>query len=90
MNKRNSKQNLTRDIDIKNNLSVTRGEVGEDNEGRGEGFSGTSKKDTWTNELGVEAREGGGFGWGGGVVRGKHRQLQLNYNIIVKKKERAV
>ena len=32
-----------------------------------EGFSGTIIKDTWTKPRGrVEAREGGGFGWGGG------------------------
>ena len=32
----------------------------------GEGFSGTTIKDTWTKPRGrVEAGEGGGFGWGG-------------------------
>ena len=32
----------------------------------GEGFSGTTVKDTWTKPRGrVEAEEGGGFGWGG-------------------------
>ena len=31
------------------------------------GFSGTTIKDTWTKPRGrVEAREGGGFGWGRG------------------------
>ena len=31
----------------------------------GEGFSGTTIKDTWSKPRGrVEAREGGGFGWG--------------------------
>ena len=31
----------------------------------GEGFSGTTIKDTWTEPRGrVEAGEGGGFGWG--------------------------
>ena len=31
----------------------------------GEGFSGTTVKDTWTKPRGrVEAREGGVFGWG--------------------------
>ena len=35
----------------------------------GEGFSGTTIKDTWTEPRGrVEVEEGGGFGWGG--VRG--------------------
>ena len=33
----------------------------------GEGFSGTTIKDTCSKSMGrVEAREGGGFGWGGG------------------------
>ena len=32
---------------------------------QGEGFSGTTIKETWTKPKGrVEAREGGGFGWG--------------------------
>ena len=32
----------------------------------GEGFSGTTIKDTWTKPRGrVEVGEGGGFGWGG-------------------------
>ena len=36
-----------------------------------EGISGTTIKDTWTKPRGkVEAREGGGFGWGGGVAMG--------------------
>ena len=31
-----------------------------------EGFTGTTIKDTWTKPSGrVEAREAGGFGWGG-------------------------
>ena len=34
---------------------------------RGEGFSGTTIKDTWTKPRGrVEAKEGGGFGSGWG------------------------
>ena len=34
--------------------------------GRGEGFSGTTIKDSWTKPMGrVEAREGGGTDWGG-------------------------
>ena len=33
----------------------------------GEGFTGTTTKDTWTKSRGrVEAGEGGGVGWGGG------------------------
>ena len=35
--------------------------------GSGEGFSGTTIKDTWTKPRAVEAGEGGGDGWGGGV-----------------------
>ena len=32
----------------------------------GEGFSGTTIKDTWTKPRGrVEEGDGGGFGWGG-------------------------
>ena len=46
--KQTSKQNITRDIENKNKLTVTRGEVGGDNGGKGEGFSGTSMKDTCT------------------------------------------
>ena len=35
----------------------------------GEGFTGTTIKDTWTKSRGrMEAREGGSFGWG--VVEG--------------------
>ena len=43
----------------------------------GEGFSGTAIKDTWTKPRGsVGAREGGGFGCGGGGVVGrKYRHL---------------
>ena len=39
----------------------------------GEGFSGTTIKDTWTKprEGAVEAREGDGFGWGGGSGGGE-------------------
>ena len=32
-----------------------------------EGFSGTTIKDTWTNQEGVKSGEGGGDGWSGGV-----------------------
>ena len=33
--KEKRKQNITRDIEINNNLTVTRGQVGGDNEGKG-------------------------------------------------------
>ena len=46
---------------------------------KGEGFSGTTIKDTWTKPRGLEAREGCGDGWGeGGVVGDKCRQLYLS------------
>ena len=47
--KQTSKQNTTRDIEIKNKLTITRGEVGEDNgREKNEAFSETTRKDTWT------------------------------------------
>ena len=53
------KQNITRDIVVKNNLTIARGEGGGDSGERG-------IQDTWTKSRGrVEAREGGGFGWDG-------------------------
>ena len=54
---------------------------------KGEGFSGTTIKDSWTKpRWGVGSVEGGGNGWGWGkVVRGKCRQLYLNKNNIIKR-----
>ena len=44
-----SKQNITRDIETKNKLTVTRGEVGGDNGGKKEkDCQGTCIKDMWT------------------------------------------
>ena len=60
--KQTSKENITRDIEIKNNLAVTRGEVGGDNGGKGEGFSGTTIKDTCTKPSGGRSR-GGRWRW---------------------------
>ena len=40
-----SKQNIIRDIEIKNNLTIARAECGE-------GFSGTTLKNTWTKPRG--------------------------------------
>ena len=58
------KQNITRDIEVKNNLTIARA-----GGGRGqweEGITGTTIKDTWTKPRGrVEVGEGGGFSWGG-------------------------
>ena len=79
INKKTSKQNISRDIEIKNKLTVTKGARGEDNGGEGEGFSGTTIKDTWTKPRGSEIREGrlkwSGLGWG---IGGKCRPLYLN------------
>ena len=51
---------------------------------RGKGFSGTTIKDTWTKPRQVEAREGGGDGWGGeAVVGSKSRQVCLTNNKII-------
>ena len=61
-----SKQNITRDIEVKNNLTIARGEWGGDSGEKG--FQGT-----WTKPRGrVEAREGGGFGWGVGEEWGEN------------------
>ena len=47
-NKKNtSKENVTRDIEIKNNLTVTRGEVGGDNGGKGKKKISVLKKQSW-------------------------------------------
>ena len=47
--------------------------------GKGERFSGTCIKDTWTKpKRGVGSKGGSGDNWcGGGVVGGKWRQLYL-------------
>ena len=49
--------------------------------GNGEGFAGTTMKDTWTKPRGVGSGEGGRDGWGrGGMVGGKCTQMYLNNN----------
>ena len=70
------------DIEIKNKLTVTRGEVGGDNRRKkGKGLSGMCIKDTETKPRG-DRIEGGKWGWlgWGAVVEGKWRQLYLNKN----------
>ena len=68
--KEKSKQNITRDIEVKNNLTIARAEGV-----RGqweEGITGTTIKDTWMKSRGrVEVGEGGGvqLGWGRGMGR---------------------
>ena len=55
---------------------------------KGEGFTETTIKDTWTKPRGVESGEGNGDGWGGGGEMGeKGRKLYLNNNKILKKKK---
>ena len=53
-------------MEIKNKLTVTRGEVGGDN-GGGEGHQGTCIKDTWTKPKRGSIKGGrwGWLGWGG-------------------------
>ena len=47
--KQTSKQNITRDTEIKNKLTATRGKVGGDNGEKGEkGCQGTCIKNPWT------------------------------------------
>ena len=45
--------------------------------GKGEGFSGTTIKDTWTKARGAGSGEGGGDGWGGASGGGEIQQLYL-------------
>ena len=65
INKTNKQAKQTRDIEIKNNLTVTRGEVEGDNGGEGGSvFRNNYKGHMDKTKEGVEARKGGGFGWG--------------------------
>ena len=55
-----SKQNITRDIEVKNNLTIAWGRGGQWEEG----ITATTIKDTWTKKgRRGEVREGGGFSW---------------------------
>ena len=69
-NKQKSKQNITRDIEIKNKLTVTKGEVGGDNGGTGEkGFQELLSRTHGQNQGGwKQGREVGmtGVGRSGG------------------------
>ena len=60
-----NKQKITRDIEI-NKLTVTKGRSKGIIGGKGEGFSGTSIKDTWTKPKGgrIKGRKWGWLGWG--------------------------
>ena len=58
---------MSRGIEIKNKLTVTRGKRGGDNgRKKGKGHQETCIKDTWTNQRGVGLRVGGWGGWGRG------------------------
>ena len=58
-----SKQNRTRDMEIKNELTVTRGDGGGGKQGKqGKGNQGTCIKDTWTKPKGSRI-EGGRLRW---------------------------
>ena len=73
-----SKSNITRDIEIKNKLTVTRRNNGKK---RGESHQGTSIKDPWAKPN--EGRiEGGRWEWlrWQGVVGGKWKELYLKNN----------
>ena len=69
-NKQASKQYRTRDIEIENRLTVTKGER-RDYRGKGEVFAGTIIKDTWTI-----IRGGGGDRRGRGEERGEGPVLE--------------
>ena len=71
-----SKQNITRDIEITNNVTVTRGEVGGDNGEKGGRVFRNNYKGHMDKTKGAEAREGGGDGSGWrGAGGDKCRQL---------------
>ena len=60
------KQNITRDTEVKNNLTIARGRVGRGQ--WGEGITGTAIKDTWTKSRGREVGLAG-VGWRDGEKR---------------------
>ena len=70
---------MTRDIEIKNRLTVTRGGGGITGGKKGKGFQGPCIKDPWTKQRGQGLGVGGGVGQGE-VVAGEWRQLYLNNN----------
>ena len=66
-----NKQNITKDTEIENRLTVTRGKVGGNFRGKCEGFAGTIIKDIWTITRGGWKQGGGREGWGGAEGWGK-------------------
>ena len=71
-------QNITRGIEIKNKLTVTRGRGGNGGK-KGKGHQGTCIKDPWTKPKGEGLRVGGGgrAGSGGGKMETTVLQQQL-------------
>ena len=64
INKREKQANITRDIEIKNNLTVTRGDVGGDNGGKnGKGLKNMYKYPMDKAQRWVGLRVGGRGGW---------------------------
>ena len=82
-NKQASKQNITRNIEIKNKVTVTRVDGRITGERRGRVVGGTGIKDPWRKSKGVRI-QGGRWGWvgQGKVVAGKWSQLYLNNNCF--------
>ena len=78
------KQNITRDSEIKNRLTVTRGEVGGDKGGtEGRGFRNMYKGHMDNTKGGrIEGERWGWLGWGE-VMWGKWRQLCLNNKKLI-------
>ena len=63
--KQASKQNITRNTEIKNKLTVARGKEGRAlGGGKGKGHQGKCLKDTWTKPK-RDRTEGGRWGWDG-------------------------
>ena len=79
------RQNITRDTEIKNKWTVTRGEMGGANGEKGEGFSGTTIKDEWTKPRGGGIRVGMAGVQGRGGEKG--RKLYLNNTIFLNGKK---
>ena len=78
------KQNITKDIEIENRLTLTRGERGGDYRGKGQRVCRNNYKGHMDNNKGGGNR-GGRWGWVGqrGMVGGKWRQLCLNNKKLI-------
>ena len=74
---------ITRDIEIKNNLTVIKGEVGDDNGREGGSVFRNNYKGHMDKTKGRALEVGDIWGGLGGVVGRKCRQLYLNNNKII-------